>query len=195
MLRLCGYGLEGETMPARVVVVHDEPGFVDDLVAGLNSAGHRVAVFSDPLAAWDALETAQLAEILITRVQFPPGKSNGLALALRARANRPEIQVIFTALPEFARECEDVGMFLPRPVPVPDVVKTVERLLRQARIQTPKPTDASLNLSGEGNGLRPNEPTLGRATRNHPLRNEPLGRERTTAPGAVLRGEPSAGNR
>jgi DNA-binding NtrC family response regulator len=148
-------------MPARVVVVHDEPEFVDELVAALNLAGHQVAVFDNPLEAWNALATPRLTEVLITRVQFPPGKSNGLALALMARANRPGIPVIFTALPEFARECEEVGMFLPLPVPVSHVVKTVELLLRQARIPTRKAADTSMNLSGEGNGQRPIEPSLG----------------------------------
>jgi DNA-binding NtrC family response regulator len=182
-------------MPARVVVVHDEPEFVDELVAALNFAGHQVAVFTDPLEAWDALAAARLTEVLITRVRFPPGKSNGRALALMARASRPTIQVIFTALPEFARECEDVGMFLPLPVPVPHVAKKVELLLRQARTHTRKATDTSLNLSGEGNGQRPTEPPLGRATRSHPLRDGPLGSERATGPSAMLRGESSTGNR
>jgi DNA-binding NtrC family response regulator len=139
-------------MPARVVVVHDEPGFVEELVAALNFAGHQVAAFSDPLAAWDALAAPRLTELLISRVRFPLGKSNGLALALRARTNRPEIQVIFIALPEFARECEDVGLFLPEPVPVSKVVKTVELLLRRMRLRTRKATAASLNLSGEDDG-------------------------------------------
>src|ERR1700761_4099317 len=100
-------------MPARVVVVHDEPSFVDELMAALNLAGHRAVAFPDPLAAWDALEAARQTEILITRAQFPPGKSNGLALAHMARLKRPGIQVIFVAQPEFARECEDNGTFLP----------------------------------------------------------------------------------
>jgi DNA-binding NtrC family response regulator len=182
-------------MPARVVVVHDEPGFVGELVAALHLAGHQVADFTDPLAAWDALAAARLTEVLITGVQFPAGKSNGLALALMARVKRPGIQVIFTARPQFARECEDAGMFLPLPVSVPHVAKTVELLLQQVTNSHAKAAGASLNLSGEGNGQLPIEPSLGRATRRHPLRDGPLGGERTTGSGAVLRGESSTGNR
>jgi DNA-binding NtrC family response regulator len=148
-------------MPARVVVVHDEPGFVNELVAALKLAGHEVAVFADALAAWDALAAARLTEVLITRAQFPPGRSNGLALTHMARAKRPGIQVIFTALPEFRRECESEGVFLPLPVPVAHAVKTVELLLQRAPNSHAKAAGASLNLSGEGNGQPGTEPSLG----------------------------------
>jgi DNA-binding NtrC family response regulator len=182
-------------MPARVVVVHGEPGFAEELVAALNLAGHQVDAFIDPLAAWDALAAGRPTQVLITRVQFPPGRSNGLALARMARANRPGIQVIFTALPEFAIDCEGDGVFLPLPVPVPQVVKTVELLLQRPANSHKKIAGASLNLSGEGNGKFPIESTLGRPTRSLALRDEPLGSERTPGPGAVLRGESSTGHR
>lgn len=120
-------------MPARIVVVHDEPVFVDGLVSALSSAGHQVAVFSDPLAAWDALAAAQKTEVLITRVPFPPGKSNGVALARMAHVNRPQIQVVFISSPEFESDGEGEGTFLPVPVNASQIVKTVDRLLRQQR--------------------------------------------------------------
>ena len=59
-------------MPARVVVVHDEPEFVDQLATALGLAGHQVATFPDPLTAWDALEAARRVEVLITRIVFSP---------------------------------------------------------------------------------------------------------------------------
>lgn len=118
-------------MPARIVVVHNDLLFVDELVAALNLAGHEVAAFTDPLVAWNALASARLTEVLITNVQFPPGRSNGVALAHMAHTNRPSIQVIFMARPEFAKACEDTGVFLSVPVTVPDVVRTVELLLQE----------------------------------------------------------------
>jgi CheY-like chemotaxis protein len=130
-------------MPARVVVVHDGPEFVEELEAALNLAGDQVAVFRDPLEAWDALAAARQTEVLITRVLFPPGRSNGLALARMARAKRRDIQIIFTALPEFVSDCEELGVFLPLSVPVSHVVKTVELLLQQAA----KAPSASLTLA------------------------------------------------
>jgi hypothetical protein len=65
-----------------------------------------------------------------------------------ARAKRRDIQIIFTALPEFASECEEHGVFLPLTVPVPHVVETVELLLQRAA----KAGSASFALSGDGNG-------------------------------------------
>lgn len=113
--------------------MHDEADFVNDLVAALNVAGHQVVAFADPIAAWDSLAAARQTEVLVTLVEFPPGKSNGVSLALMARAKRPDIQVIFIALANFAEENKEIGVFLPRLVAVPDVVKTVEMLLHSPR--------------------------------------------------------------
>jgi DNA-binding NtrC family response regulator len=116
-------------MPARVVVVHDEPEFVVELATALRSAGHHVATFPHPMAAWDALESAREIEVLVTRVQFQPGKSNGVALARVARTKRPGIRVLFTGLRQHASHTEGLGTFMPLPVRVPDVVEAVTRLL------------------------------------------------------------------
>jgi DNA-binding NtrC family response regulator len=116
-------------MPARVVVVHDEPGFAGQLTDALRLAGHDVAVFVDPMFALDALDAAERIEILITRIGFPPGKPNGIALARMARAKRPGVRVVFTARPEFAALAEGLGEFVPTPVNIADVVATVARLL------------------------------------------------------------------
>jgi CheY-like chemotaxis protein len=142
-------------MPARIVVVHDEPGLAEEVASALNLAGHQVDVFIDPLAAWDALAAARLTDVLITRVQFPPGMSNGLALARMARSNRPGIQVIFAALPEFAIDCEGEGVFLPLPVPAPQVVKIVKRILQRLANSNVTFAGASSDLSGDGNGQSP----------------------------------------
>jgi CheY-like chemotaxis protein len=133
-------------MPTRIVVVHDEPSFVDELVAALSSMGHQVAAFTNPLEAWDALAAAEKTEVLITCVHFPPGKSNGLALAHMAHLNRPSIHVIFLALPEFARDCEDDGTFLPLPVSALHVAKTVELLLQRSIDSAGKTAGAAPNL-------------------------------------------------
>jgi CheY-like chemotaxis protein len=45
-------------VPARVVVVHDEPIFSKRTVDALRLAGYEVAAFTDPMAALDALEKA-----------------------------------------------------------------------------------------------------------------------------------------
>jgi DNA-binding NtrC family response regulator len=120
----------GCTQPALVVVVHDEPKFSKQTVEALRLAGYEVAAFIDPMAALDALENAQRVEVLITRVRFPLGKPNGIALALMARHKRPGIKVLFTARPEFARHAEGVGEFMPVPIDLTELVAAVGRLLR-----------------------------------------------------------------
>jgi DNA-binding NtrC family response regulator len=115
-------------MPARVAVVHDDPTFADPLAA-LLGAGQDVALFTDPMAALDALDTARTIEVLVTRVQFAPGQPNGIALARMARIKRPGIRVLFVARPEFAGEAADLGTFMAHPVSVADVAQTVGRLL------------------------------------------------------------------
>ena len=84
------------------------------------------------MKAVDALDKAQTVELLITRVQFATGKPNGIALARMARFRRRNIQILFTALPEFEQEVKGLGEFMPMPVAVPDVVDAAERLLNSA---------------------------------------------------------------
>jgi len=68
-------------------------------------------------------------QLLITRVEFAPGKPHGVALARMARLKLPGIKVLFTALPQYAEHAEGLGAFLPTPVDVADLVAVVERLL------------------------------------------------------------------
>jgi len=116
-------------MPARIVVVHDDLEFSEQLAGALRSGGHDVATYVDPLAAWDALEAAKLVEVLVTRVEYSPGRSNGFALARMARLKRPQIKVLFTALPEHAENAADLGEFLPMPVSVEDTIEAITGLL------------------------------------------------------------------
>jgi hypothetical protein len=115
-------------MPARMVVVHDEPEFADPLAAMLGS-DQDVAVFADPMAALDALDTAQTIEVLVTRVRFASGQPHGIALARMARIKRPGIRVLFVARPEFAVDAAGLGTFMARPVSVADVAEAEGRLL------------------------------------------------------------------
>jgi DNA-binding NtrC family response regulator len=116
-------------MPARIVIVHDEPDFADSLTAALRLAGYEVATFINPTDGWNALDEARRVELLITRVKFPPGNPNGISLARMARYKRPAIRIIFAALPEFAEHTKGLGEFMPMPVNVPDVTLAAIRLL------------------------------------------------------------------
>jgi len=46
-------------MPARVVLVHDDPEFVGPLRDAIQASGYDVAVFPDSMVALDALDAAQ----------------------------------------------------------------------------------------------------------------------------------------
>jgi DNA-binding response OmpR family regulator len=116
-------------MPARIVVVHDAITFVEELAEGLRAEGHEVATFPDPIAAWDALEAAQKSEVLVTRVTFPPGRSNGMALALMARNQRREIKVLFLTCQDDSEEIRDIGTCLRATATPGDVADEVKRLL------------------------------------------------------------------
>jgi CheY-like chemotaxis protein len=123
-----------EAMPARIVVVHNEPTFREPLVASLKASGYDVTAFEDVSAAWNSLAAAECVEILVTRVDFGPGKPHGISLARSARMRRPTIRVLIVARPEYAEDAAGVGLFLPYPVDVPTVAETVERMLADDRI-------------------------------------------------------------
>jgi DNA-binding NtrC family response regulator len=118
-------------MPAPIVLVHDDPEVAQATAAALRTAGHQVATFGETSSALTAFATAQKVEVLITRVAFPPGPGhfNGVALSHMARARRPGLKVLFTALPEQQRHTEGFGEFLPLPVAAADIVATVDRML------------------------------------------------------------------
>jgi two-component SAPR family response regulator len=120
-------------MPAKIVIVHNEVAFSTPLATILDAAGHTVSAFADPITALDALEAAEKAEVLVTRVNFGPGKPHGVALARMARSKRPSIQVLFIGMPDEADHTDGLGAFLPAPGAVPEVVRAVERLLTPTR--------------------------------------------------------------
>jgi hypothetical protein len=81
------------------------------------------------MSALDALEEAQRVEVLITRVLFPTGQPNGVALARMARLKRPRIKIIFAALPETREHTEGLGEFLPAPADPVEVAALVGKML------------------------------------------------------------------
>jgi DNA-binding NtrC family response regulator len=123
-------------MPDRIVIVHDEPDFVDSLTAALKSAGHDVATFMDPEVGWNALDEAKRVELLITRVNFPPGKPNGVSLARMARYKRPVSGSCSPPSPNSLSTLMSWGEFVPMPASLPDVMLAVTRLLKSGAEST-----------------------------------------------------------
>ena len=115
-------------MSARVVVVHDDPDFCISIAVALKAAGYEVAAYPDPLAVLDEVYSAQPIELILTRVRFPSGKGNGVTMALTARHRRPDIKILFVALPVYAEYVAGVGEFMAAPAEIEDIIGAVRRL-------------------------------------------------------------------
>jgi DNA-binding response OmpR family regulator len=116
-------------MAIRIVVIHDEYKFFEQVPTALRRAGYSVAAFADPSSALDDLKIVRHAELLITRVDFGPRILNGITMAVIVRTVYPEIKVMFTARPEFTLRALQLGEFMALPVDVPVLVEAVKRLL------------------------------------------------------------------
>jgi DNA-binding response OmpR family regulator len=116
-------------MPARIVVVHDDPKFRQCAVAALQAAGYDVEAFPGSMEAINALDAAEGIDLLITRVMFPPGTPNGVSLARMARMKKPGIRVLFAARDENREHTEGVGEFLTIPVSGSEIAATVTCML------------------------------------------------------------------
>jgi DNA-binding NtrC family response regulator len=119
-------------MPARVVVVLNEPGFADKTASALRAQGHDALALADPMTALELLEQAERVELLLTCLDFPPGKPNGIALGRMARLKRPGIRVLFVGPADLEKHTEGLGTFLTSPVGVPQLVGGVLRMLDTA---------------------------------------------------------------
>jgi hypothetical protein len=69
--------------------------------------------------------------MLITRLQFPPGQPNGVALGRMARVKRPGVNVLFVGQQESREHADGVGEFLAAPVTAADVVSMVGTILAE----------------------------------------------------------------
>ena len=121
-------------MPAHIVIVYNEPAFLDAICAALSANGKSVFAYSDAMQALDALEGPTTTDVLVTRVDFGPGKLNGVALARMAQFWRPEVKVLFVAQTENKEHTTGVGDLLTEPAAVLDIVAAVDRLLAETEI-------------------------------------------------------------
>ena len=120
-------------MPARIVVVHDDPNFRECAVTALQAAGYDTNAFAASMAAIDALdEAAERIELLFTRVRFPEGTPHGVSLASMALMKKPGVRVLFVARDENREHTEGLGEFLAVPVTGAELVTTVKRMLAAA---------------------------------------------------------------
>jgi hypothetical protein len=112
-------------MPARIVVVHDDPEFTAALVEKL---GPDVAWFTDPVRALIALESVRTIAFLITRLQFTDSQPVGLSLARLAKAGRPDVRVMFIGAPRYRDDVRELGEFIAEPVSAANVGTIIDWL-------------------------------------------------------------------
>lgn len=118
-------------MPARIVLVHDDTDFLRKAAAAIRAAGYEVAAFDRSMAALDALRGAQSVQLLITRVNFPPGSPHGVSLASMARRKTPGLKVLFVARPEKQEDTQGIGEFMAAPISIPELVDRASRMLAE----------------------------------------------------------------
>lgn len=115
-------------MPATVVVVLNDPDFAAKVVRSLMEAGHDAIAFPDPMVALNSLEDAHQIELLVTSVDHPPGKPNGVSLVLMARTRRPGIRAIFVGPSSAAHWVGGLGALM-APVDVEEMVASITAML------------------------------------------------------------------
>lgn len=118
-------------MPAPVLIAHQESNTREMLLSAVRADGHEAVGFGDPLKALGALEADSRVRVLVTCVDFEPGKLNGVALANMLRNKRHAVKVVFVDQPENERYTHGVGEFIRHPVEPQAVAAAVDRLLAQ----------------------------------------------------------------
>jgi DNA-binding NtrC family response regulator len=112
----------GEGVPTSVAIVHDEPEFTAAAITALEGAGFHVVTFSDPMVAIDQIENSTTFDTLVTRINFSPGKPNGVSLALVLRNTCPNLHIVFVARSEHEEHTEGIGDFISHPVDMTQLV-------------------------------------------------------------------------
>jgi DNA-binding NtrC family response regulator len=121
------------TLPAPIIVVHQQTKVLDMILSALRSAGYEAAGFNDPVTALDAIETDSRVKVLVTRIDLGTGKLNGIALARMLHHNaRRDIKVIFVGRDANRQFVDsDAGEFLPHPIDPSVLLDAVRRKLAE----------------------------------------------------------------
>src|SRR3954468_12206557 len=106
-------------MPAEIVLVDGDVAFLESARSVAMSEGFAVTAFADSMDALNALEAARIVDLIITSLQFPRFKPNGLALVRMTRVKRPAVSAIFFGDAGLADHVDGFGQFLPTAVTSP----------------------------------------------------------------------------
>jgi DNA-binding NtrC family response regulator len=116
-------------MPARIVVVLDEPAAASQAAALFQAQGYDAISLPESLTALEALSGATHVELLVTSLNHGPGKPNGISLVLMTRQRRPGLKALFVGDESMERHTNGLGAFLAAPVRIEDVVSAAILML------------------------------------------------------------------
>lgn len=91
-----GQAVDAETGSERILIVEDDPAVLSVCLDMLNGLGYRCEVAADAAGALHRLTGDQGYDLLFSDVVMPGGL-NGIELARRAQAMRPELKVLLTS--------------------------------------------------------------------------------------------------
>lgn len=123
----------------RILVVDDEPGFLEELTESLIAAGWHVESASDATSAWEKLNADKSLTVLLSDLRM--AGADGLSLAKwvcdkQDTSNTTEV-VLLTGdgTVDDAAEAKQIGVFefLSKPVSLRALLDSTERAYRSAR--------------------------------------------------------------
>lgn len=116
-------------MPAPVIVVHPDFSTRDLALTTLRAAGIEAAGFEDPIVALGTVEADGRSRVLVTAVNFGPGKLNGAALVRMLKYKRRGIKAVFLTAPEHVEHIAGDGLTLLEPADPLMLLDAVAQLL------------------------------------------------------------------
>jgi len=99
-------------MAAQIFVVLDDRYVLALIVGELFNAGYEVVPFDDPMFAVRALNVAERVDVLVTGVEFGPGKMRDETLPKIVVRKFPDVKVVLVAPSGFVAP---IGVTIPVP--------------------------------------------------------------------------------
>lgn len=117
-----------------ILVVDDEHAVVEALRALLEDEGYAVTTAANGEEALTAIDDGSEADLVLLDVMMPRLDGRGVLRAIHAHPTRRALPVIMMSAAVDPLPPEELGgaVFLAKPFEMPRLLRTIERLLRQA---------------------------------------------------------------